>query len=148
MWGTIGVLVDFLCLVAIAAIWIRMSMVYRRHGIRVFAAEGLLDVPKPVRRPLMRTIRRGEPVPPEYRDAARQWARVVLLRRDMMWTTALAIPLLVDGMPGIFDNPGPWWRAGFWLSLFGLCMLTASVVLLRREQRVAARLFRDTDPFA
>jgi hypothetical protein len=148
MWGTISVLVDFACLVAIVIVWIRMAALHRRHGMKIFTMEPWLAVPKPDRRPLMRAVRRGEPVPPQYQGVAREWAKRELLRRGIAWQSTLGLPFLIDGLPGIYASPGPLWRVGFWVSVVGLCGLIASAVFLWRDQRIAARLLRDTAPTA
>jgi hypothetical protein len=148
MWGAISVLVEFVCLATAAVIWIRMAALHRRHGMRIFTTEPWLSVPKQDRRPLRRAIQRGEPLPLEYRDVAREWAKRELMRRGIAWQSTVMIPLLAVGVPSIFDSPGPLWRVGFWFSLAGLCLLVASAGLLWRDQRVAARVFRDTAPTA
>lgn len=148
MWGMIGALVDFVCLAAIAILWIRMAVVHRRHGLKIFTVEPWRSVSKPDRRPLMRAIRRGESVPPACQGVAREWAGRERLRRGIAWQAILVLPVLANGMPDIFESPGPLWRVGFWFSMVMLCLLIASAVLLWRDQRIAARLLRDTAPTA
>ena len=148
MWGMISAAVDLACLAAVATIWIRMLAMHRRHGLRFFAIEALLVVPRGERRPLLRAIRRGEPVPPEYLGAARQWARSMLLRQGYPWTSILMIPVLVGGLPAVYDTPGPQWRAAFWLAPVLVGVLIVGAVQAWRDQRAAARLFRDTAPTA
>jgi hypothetical protein len=146
MWGAFFVVVDFVCEAAFVFILIHLVVVLRRHGMRFFSAEPLRSVPRPDRRSLMRAIRRGEPVPAEYRGVARQWARRQLLGRGQVWIPILMIPVFAGGLRGVLIDPGPMGQAGFWLMLAGICLIVVATVAMWRDYRVAVRLLRDSAP--
>ena len=146
MWGAIFALVGLVCVVGVLVILMRMMRMLRRHGMHLLSAEPLRSVPRPDRRPLMRAIRRGEPVPPEYLDAARYWARRQRLTRGPLWIPILMMPIFANGLRADIIDPGPLGQIGFWLILAGMCLMVGANVPLWRDQRAAARLLRDSAP--
>ena len=137
MWGLILALVGFVCIVIANVILIRTTAVLSRSGLRVLVNSALVGLPADGRRAMLRAIRRGELVSPEYRDVAQRWARIESMRRGFCW---MSIPMVV-----VFGCWLPFVAAGsltFWCGLGGMCMFVASTAYQWRDQMAASRLLR------
>jgi len=148
MWGMIFVVAEFVCMVAVVVILIRMQVVLRRHGTRLLSFEPWTAVPKQERRPLMRAIRRGDPLPAEHLGFAREWARRQLLIRIQVWIPVLMIPIFANGLRVDIIDPSPWGPVAFWMIILGMVLMVPAGVQTWRDNQIAARVFRDTAPTA
>jgi hypothetical protein len=100
----------------------------------------LADLPKPVRKQLLRTIQRGRPVPPELQAHAQHWARFVLVLVGYGWANLwLGVALVGLLIIGLTDTESVL-AALFWLLVVCLVAL-ALVSLMLWQYHVAARRF-------
>ncbi|MFC0548919.1 hypothetical protein [Kutzneria chonburiensis] len=148
MWGMIFGLAELVSFVALAAILIRMTVVLRRHGMRLFAFEPWKTVSRSDWRRMMRALRRGEPVPVELLGVAREWARRQVLIRIQVWVPVALIPLLASGLRADLVDPSLWGQVSFWLAIVVMVVMVPAALQTWRDNQAAARLLRDTAPTA
>jgi hypothetical protein len=146
MWGAIFGVAELVGIVALAAILIRMRVVLHRHGMGLFSFEPWKSVPRSDWRRLMRALRRSEPVPVELLGLALAWARRRLLIRIQVWIPIVLIPIFAGGLRADVIDQGPLGRIGFWMIILGMVMMVPAGVLTWRDNRIAARLLRDSAP--
>ncbi|HTI20104.1 MAG TPA: hypothetical protein VL652_03880 [Kutzneria sp.] len=139
---------ELVSMVALVVILIRMTVVLRRHGMRMFSFGPWKSVPRSDWRRLMRAMRRGEPVPVELLGVAREWARRQLLIRIQAWIPVVMIPLFASGLRADIIDPSPWGPVAFWMIIVGMVVMVPGGVQTWRDNQIAARVFRDTAPTA
>jgi hypothetical protein len=144
MWGIILPFVALVAVVPAVVSYVRVKAAMRRAGYSTTPRrQPLADLPKPVRKQLLRTIRRGEPVPPELQAHAEHWARFILVLArygwSYVWLGVALIPLLLNAL-----NPDPVVTAQFWVLVGCLVALVLVAFMLWRYYVAARRLLSGT----
>jgi hypothetical protein len=144
MWGIILPFVALVAVVPAVVSYVRVKAAMRRAGYSTMPRrQPLADLPKPVRKQLLRTIRRGEPVPPELQAHAEHWARFILVLArygwSYVWLGVALIPLLLNAL-----NPDPVVTAQFWVLVGCLVALVLVAFMLWRYYVAARRLLSGT----
>jgi hypothetical protein len=147
MWGIVLILVALAGLALSIVSWHKVAVALRQAGYGMFSRRPpLSELPRPVRRQVLRTILRGEPVPPEFQANARNWAGYQVVFGGFGWTylwLAITIipPLLLEVV-----GTDPLARVSFWLMVGCVGLLAFGRLLMWQYHRAARRLLRDTSP--
>ncbi|MFI9382492.1 hypothetical protein [Kutzneria sp. NPDC052558] len=144
MWGIVLVLVALAgAALAIVDLY-RRAAAMRQAGYAMFSRLPLSELPRPVRRTLLRTILRGEPVPPELLPNARNWANYMALsagwRMTYVWLAVTLAALLLN----IVTSGDPLTNLTFWPLVGCAVVLAVSGMLASQYRRAAQRLLRET----
>ncbi|MFC0548920.1 hypothetical protein [Kutzneria chonburiensis] len=121
--------------------FVRAKAAMRRNGYSTMPSrQPMADLPKPVRKQLLRAIQRGQPVPPELQGHAERWARFVLVLARYgwayLWLSVALLALLLNAVTGGSEVLA----AMVWVLVVCLVVLVL-VSLMLWQYYVAARRF-------
>jgi len=143
MWGIFLLFAALVALAVTVVSYVRAKAAMRRNGYSTMPSrQPMADLPKPVRKQLLRTIQRGEPVPPELKAHAERWARFILVLARYGWAYLwLAVALLALLLNAVTDAD-PLLAAMVWVLVVCLVVLVLVSVMLWRYHVAARRLLR------
>jgi hypothetical protein len=140
----VGIFLLFVVLVALVLAvvsFVRAKAAMRRNGYSTMPSrQPMADLPKPVRKQLLRAIQRGQPVLPELQGHALHWARFILVLARYGWAYLwLSVALLALLLNALADA-SPVLAAMVWVLVACLAVLVL-VSLMLWQYYVAARRF-------
>jgi hypothetical protein len=142
----VGIFLLFVALVAIVLAivgFVRARSAMRRNGYSTAVRrQPLADLPKPVRKQLLRMIQRGQPVPPELHAHAEHWARFVLVLARYgwayLWLSVALLALLLNAVTGGSEVLA----SVVWVLVVCLVVLVAMSLMLWQYYVAAQRFLR------
>jgi hypothetical protein len=143
MWGIILLFVALVALVPAIVGYVRVKAAMRRAGYSTMPSrQPLADLPKPVRKQVLRAIQRGEPVPPELQAHAEHWARFILVFARYGWCYLWLGVALGCLLGNAVTDPEPALSAVVWVLVVCLVVLVLAVVMLWQYYSAARRFLR------
>ena len=145
MWGIILLFVALVAMVLAVVSYVRAKIAMRRGGYSTMPRrQPMADLPKPVRKQLLRAIQRGEPVPPELQGHAHHWARFILVLGRYGWAYLWVAVTLLMLLLNAVSTAGPVLTDMVWVLVVSLVVLALVGVMMGRYYLAARRFLRGT----